>query len=282
MNYFIHTFAGFFGGIIIMAVEILLLLSLVIPVTLFLQKFIDKLKLSERAKNIIGVVLLIVLLISGFFLLWLIDLHVDNGKIKELRITQKNNAPCLSVWLSAQRGGKVSTWYVKKLKIFDIETGKLLEDKILAVRDYFDDERIQKYEPSGWMFDPVAGTKAKTLRHRFSRDIPQREKPRLIVPSLVKELDKKAAENNRKVWVIHYSTYIGDFDTYLSYMDSTGRELNRVNLDQLFKAEDATALATFTRKDETLIYISRQRYTLTALRADPATGKILGNIEYFK
>jgi len=197
---------------------------------------------------------------------------VNNGKIKEIAISRINNKPRLSVWLSAEYSGKVSVWYVKKLKQFNIETGKLLEQKILAIRDSEDMNRTQGYYPRGWVFKKMPGTKAQTLRGG----------PPLIAPKLVKEMNKKVAAKNNKVWVIHYSTYLGDYDTYLSYIDSNGNELNRINLRKIFKDKYVTAQATLTQKNQTLVFITRQGYTLSALKADPATGKIRGRVNYYQ
>lgn len=267
MNYLLNSW-----GLLVLITQVFISLILMGIIIFLSDKVLDKLKLSERLNNFINVVVVIVAIVLSMSCMLLFNIYLNNGKIKEIEISRINNQPCLSVWLSAEYSGKVSVWYVKKLKKFNLDTGKLLEQKIFAIRDSEDMDRTQGYYPRGWIFNKMPGTKAKTLRGS----------PLLIAPKLVPELNKKVAANSQKVWVIHYSTYLGDYDTYLSYIDSNGQELNRINLRQMFKAKDATALATLTRKNETLVFITRQGYTLIALKANPATGKIMGRIDYYQ
>lgn len=67
----------------------------------------------------------------------------------------------------------------------------------------------------------------------------------------------------------------------LAYTDESGRELNRINLGEMFEP-DTRPYTLLHRKHETLILVTRDLYTLDAIRTDPETGKVLGTVHYFK
>ena len=70
-------------------------------------------------------------------------------------------------------------------------------------------------------------------------------------------------------------------DNILVYRDESGRELNRIDLAGMFHPDTAPYTLLY-RKHETLILVTRNRYTLDAIRTDPETGKVLGTVNYFK
>jgi hypothetical protein len=70
-------------------------------------------------------------------------------------------------------------------------------------------------------------------------------------------------------------------ENILIYLDESGRELNRIDLSELFHP-DTRPYTLLHRKHESLILVTRDWYTLSAIRTDPETGKVLGIINYFK
>lgn len=131
-----------------------------------------------------------------------------------------------------------------------------------------------------WTFDLDSASAGKTLRRRGAPKT-NSKKAVLLGPAIIKELNKKAVANN-KVWVLHYSTMFGPYDLYISYMNAKGQELNRINLTKLLKDKNAKPVAILTRNKEILVFVTKGSYTLTALRADPVTGKIRSRIDYIK
>ena len=67
----------------------------------------------------------------------------------------------------------------------------------------------------------------------------------------------------------------------LVYQDASGRELNRIDLGGMF-SPDTVPYTLLHRRHEILVLVTRDRYTLSAIRTDPETGKVLGTIDYFK
>jgi hypothetical protein len=132
-----------------------------------------------------------------------------------------------------------------------------------------------------WHSEPVPGRDAETLHYRSASPGPESKPTIFISPQLVREMNWKARGKD-KTWVVHYSTYIGDYDTLLSYIDKNGRELNRINLRKMFKNKYVKVLATLTRENDMFVFISVRGYTLSALRTDLNTGKILERINYLR
>jgi len=131
-----------------------------------------------------------------------------------------------------------------------------------------------------WTFDQDRNSAGKILRRRGAPRL-NSKKAVLLGPAIIKELNKKAVANN-KVWVLHYSTMFGPYDLFISYLNANGQELNKINLSKLLKDNKPKPIATLTRKNEILVFVTKSGYTLTALRTDPATGKLKGRIDYIK
>lgn len=66
----------------------------------------------------------------------------------------------------------------------------------------------------------------------------------------------------------------------LRFADKGGRTLNAVNLHKMF--DDSSYLyATAHVRDEIWLFVTMKRYTLSALRTDAQTGKLIGRIDFF-
>ena len=53
-------------------------------------------------------------------------------------------------------------------------------------------------------------------------------------------------------------------------------------LKDIFDSKETRALGTLVRNDEVLVFISAGDYNLTALRTDPDTGEVKGQIKYLE
>jgi hypothetical protein len=131
-----------------------------------------------------------------------------------------------------------------------------------------------------WLFSWVPGAKRQTVRHRYASGVATAKSVELISPKMVGELNPQEL-GRKKAWVTHRSSSQKDSDLLLSYVDEHGQELIRINLSQLLKGKKVTAINTYSRKDEVLLFVSQYDITLSALRTDPNNGKILGRIDYF-
>jgi hypothetical protein len=149
-------------------------------------------------------------------------------------------------------------------------------------------EQIEHYSrpiyatPDYWLFSWVPGRERKTIRHRHASPSSQTKKAEMISPKLIEELNPEALAR-KKVWVKHRSSSAKDSDLLLSYVDEHGQELMHINLNkQLKEKKEVMAINTFSTKDEVLLFVSQQGLSLSALRTDPNSGKILARIDYFK
>ena len=138
---------------------------------------------------------------------------------------------------------------------------------------------IPKYDY--WSLDYSKEGEGKTLRHVSVSYNPLVKKPLFIGPKVLKELNKKFADR-KTTWLLHYSALYDEYDTLLSYMDKNGQEIKRINLSKLLKFKNAKAYASFTQDSEILVFVSKGGASLSALRADPVSGEILGMIDYLK
>jgi hypothetical protein len=111
----------------------------------------------------------------------------------------------------------------------------------------------------------------------------------LLEPEFIAEYNPEA-RSKKRVWVTHKSAIFGEYDYFLSFVDGSGEELNRIDLREVFnKDKDPKVLATYTDDDEVLIFIgigdthaaTIKGYSLTALRTDLETGQVRGRIDYF-
>jgi hypothetical protein len=130
-----------------------------------------------------------------------------------------------------------------------------------------------------WVFESVKGSQGKSLRRIPSG--PEQvgaQRAALLNPEIPNELEKNTQK--LKIWVTHYSSINRDADPLLSYLDANGSELNTLNLREVFNNNNAEVLATLSSDNETFIFVSLGGYSLSALRADPETGKIKGRIDY--
>ncbi len=110
-----------------------------------------------------------------------------------------------------------------------------------------------------------------------------------LKPRLLPELNRQQVKKDR-VWICHQSALLSDFQVLISYVEADGRQLDRINLSQLFAKRPATALATFTTDGYVYVIVGCGRkpfsgpfevYGLEALKTDRQSGRLLARIRYF-
>ncbi len=85
-----------------------------------------------------------------------------------------------------------------------------------------------------------------------------------------------------RVWVAHGMAAQDTTRRWLSYITKDGEELQRIDLRETCGDDRVWAYGTVALENETLILVTIGRFTLSALRTDPATGRFRGVIRYFR
>ncbi|MFH1873575.1 MAG: hypothetical protein ABH859_00100 [Pseudomonadota bacterium] len=137
-----------------------------------------------------------------------------------------------------------------------------------------------------WYFDYVKGSLGRQVHKQGV--VLAADSAVLLDPEFVPEINPLVKRKD-KVWLAHKSAIIGNYDSLISYIDSDGQELNKINLPELFKKQEPKVLATLTRDNDILIFVgigqthhaSIKGFSFNAIRVDKETGKILDEIKYF-
>jgi hypothetical protein len=84
-----------------------------------------------------------------------------------------------------------------------------------------------------------------------------------------------------KIWVMHWSIQGEEGDCLLSYLNANGEEINRINLREYFNDKWVGPYTATWYAGEVLIFVTKEYYTLSMLRTDSGSGRILGRVDYF-
>jgi hypothetical protein len=135
------------------------------------------------------------------------------------------------------------------------------------------------YYPPHWLIERVEGSWGLAAHAKDSQLSANRAV--FLSPEIVKEWDE-ALQAKDKAWVLHRSSLKPDADFLLSYVDANGEEISRINLSRLFKKRKAQAYRTLTREDDIFVFVTCEKFTLSALHTDRQTGAIKKRIDYFQ
>lgn len=111
----------------------------------------------------------------------------------------------------------------------------------------------------------------------------------LLGPKLIKEFNKNVKQKD-KVWTIHKSAIIGEYDLLLSLVVPNGEELARLNFQKILKKDKwPKVLGTYTTDTDVFIFITSgiqfkyniEGYSFKALRTDAKSGELLEQINYY-
>ena len=147
-------------------------------------------------------------------------------------------------------------------------------------------------EKKGWAF--AKDWRFYTLEHHLGKHL-HRDKAEcsaksvpLLKPKLMKEFNENIQQKDR-IWVIHRSVILGEYDLLLSLVVPNGEELARLNFGEIFKKDkEPKVLGTYTRDKEVLVFVASgidfqnniEGFPFIALRTDSESGKLLGLIKY--
>jgi len=282
MNYFLNTWGGplFF-------VRISLLFVLLMGIALLVSHLLKRLGLSESWSNGILFVTVLATLWGILFGAKAIMNQLIDGRVKMLYIIEHNGQPALKIGLVRKNSRRVIIYLTYKFKTYDLKTGKFLKlddlgeqssiDGDYAIFGSYGENPIAK----DWIYNWARNSEGKNARRRNTKRPTSAKPAYLLKPELIRELNPKAQEKN-KTWLQHHSTLFGPFTYLVTYVDQYGQKLNQLDLNEMFKDKKTKAIATLSNPDEVLLFITRNDFTLTALRTDPQTGKIIGRIDYLK
>ena len=113
----------------------------------------------------------------------------------------------------------------------------------------------------------------------------------LLYPKFVPEFNLEE-QGKKDLWLKHQSALHGQIDILMSLVTDKGAEINRLNLTRLFPNGKIKVLGTYTRDSTVFLLIgtgenSRKHvdsidvHTLSALRVDRKTGRMLERVVYF-
>jgi hypothetical protein len=139
-----------------------------------------------------------------------------------------------------------------------------------------------------WDFEYPPDEKGKAIKAKDALLSPDRAV--LLNPEIVSRLGEEV-QSLDKAWVMHWSAqvknpilsrpiYLPAGDCLLSYVNENGEIIIQYNLHQLLGHEKFRAYSTTCLNGDMYVFVSKAEYTLTALRVDRDTGKILGRIDY--
>lgn len=158
-------------------------------------------------------------------------------------------------------------------------------------------KRQDRLHEVGWSFRPVSGSLGKTVAH--VNGTVSKESVAFLRPQIIEELSRNTGIKE-KIWITHQSAIYGEYYNLLSLVDSNGKELTRINLNQLFKKKQVKekpvnfnrdivqVVGTYTETEKTFVFVTCGEslrsdgagFTLTGLLTDNQTGKILKQIDY--
>ncbi len=129
-----------------------------------------------------------------------------------------------------------------------------------------------------WHIEGLPGTYGKAVYAAGAKLSPN--KAVLLYPERVHRWGQKALSLD-KAWVMHWSLIGRAGECLLSYVNKNGELIHQINLRRFFNNKRAQPYTVTFYKGEMFVFVSKAEYTLTALRVDPDTGKILGRVDYF-
>ncbi len=224
--------------------------------------------------------------------LHLIDLFTPEKLGDEATILRKN--PCL-------KGAIKPNWddaldeRTNSIKVFN-NSGQLFLIDTNLVAHKIDDSNVkskansnhrknksrkssQKY--SKWVFKYLRRSPFRVLH--LAGKAPAANAVKMYEPEIVDRWHKALFASD-KIWVWYFSENKSHAPLYLSYLDSRGREINRIDMRKQFKSH-TRPFGVYLLDGKTYLFMTRthgeEPHSLFALQYDPQTGKIIKRIDYF-
>lgn len=221
-------------------------------------------------------------------LLWLTLLYLpffmNDGKITWSYLFRQDQQIRLVLWFTHTQPANMIDVYSNRLKSFDLKSGKKLKKLNLNHRSYWDDYEI--YGPSGnlaWGYSEQTGP---ALIDLYDLKILQdQDRIRQLNPELG-EIFKPAHRNfyHRQDHCLLFSNAQGKFVHVMTKLKRKKVETltfeKSDNLDYPIPLDKESVYAAAKVDGELFVFITRKGYTLSALKINPVTGKILERIKY--
>jgi len=313
MNYYLNKLKI---PISILAIIILLILFIIIFLRIlnFIDKYFQKFRSITDKIETIGFILCIFPII---FITILINDCLIDGRIRDIYFTEKNNQIHLTVWFTREdTPAGVATVYSHRLKSYDLIKGKQKGSLDLEWRYFhngycffgpFENSKVWCYSyrhRNSIKIVDLYGPKLIADQKKILKLNPQLGKIIEIVPwdpkyqynPLTNELYIACADG--KIFGVDPQINIHPYkeneintnikkekisktpDSLFYYIDEKTKMLYNIDLTRAFK-KGFKPLGVLPFNDDIYIFADKKGYSLTALRIDSNTGKIIDKINYF-
>jgi hypothetical protein len=218
-----------------------------------------------------------------------------HGGIKKLFILQTESGPRMTAWVTKKYKRKVGAHWDQKLISFDLLTGKLLGQVKMVDGYHEDEYRIYHSSGSqawginekkevhlldletpkiianvtlsdipksafkvdsntmtDWYFVSLKDGMGKHAHTKGAKSSP--ESVSLLDPEFIPDLNPGISSKD-KVWVLHKSALLGDYDPLISYVSANGEEHGRISLTDILDDNHARAVYTYSQEKEILVFI---------------------------
>lgn len=291
MNYFINTYKPI---LVISAIPLAAIFTLAgARITLFLVE--RRLKLSEQSKKILIIAGAFGTFFLFFFLFIVIHNHYNVGAIKRIYVFQAGDQTRLVVWSTREdlAGAGQITFYSQRLKSYDLATGKLMSSAYLSRKYYMDDYKMYGlFNGKAWGYGRKSGVSLVDLFNTRTildeKEILKRD-PRLgkaiRIFSGTRPFDPRTNEllvtalDGRTYWI---SPALDESPARkVTYLYQYHPKI-RADLHRLLDKKKESVLSALSLGKEIYIFVTRRDLTLSAVRINRESKKILGRIDYFK
>ncbi|MBN2058408.1 MAG: hypothetical protein JW782_06400 [Candidatus Saganbacteria bacterium] len=218
--------------------------------------------------------------------------HFNNGKLADMFILRSDGETHLLVWtvMDDYGGAGVAELYANRLKLFDLTSGKLIRRTFLNRRAYCNDYTIYGPFPDGraWSYSEQTGLRLLDL---FEGKVLMSEKQILDrlgrLGKTIRIFDGKEYDQRTKtIYVtapdgrVHgiKPEELGKIDRQVAWL-----KLYRYDkrLEMPSDLAEANVYTSLPWGNETYVFVTLKGYSLSALRIDKNTGKLLGRLDFF-
>ena len=133
--------------------------------------------------------------------------------------------------------------------------------------------------PVEWEFQCVPDSRAKIVHARATP--PSAHALKMLDPELASRWGAPGTDLRQGPGSLIGTGADHDEHCIVSLVGASGEEIRSIDLTSLFGSQKARPYAVTFLAGRMYLFITKDRYTLTALNVNPLTGEILGRIDYF-
>lgn len=292
MHYFLNTYQTFLSFVLAF-VSLIVFLFILLILTDTLEKI---LRLKKKWSWIPITISVFGSLILCFLTITNLPNYIIDGKITELYFLNNGQETRLIVWFTHTEDDNIAEVHSNRLKSFNLESGKKIDYLNLNKRYYLDDYEIYgPFDRYAWGYSKQ--TSANLIDLFDLEIIYNKDKIQELNPNLG-SIFEPIGDNfyNQKENSITFYNAQGQFvkvlpdypeeeksDPVISLRNKFIPQLeDTLDIQNIFNHEKAHIFTTLSINDEILVFVTIGDYTLSALRIDPTSKKILGQIDYIK